>query len=121
MCSHVCVCVCVCVFVHAVCAACGWCCCAQLVPPTWTLDREILEFLVFGRPRRLVEHLNNNSTAVFTRGSFSTGYNDLQCPGEPRNRLRIRRTAVNVNELRLGFSNTTRNPEGLLSHNNIRS
>jgi hypothetical protein len=25
---------------------------------------------------------------------------------------------VNVNELRLGFSNTTRNPEGILSHNN---
>ncbi len=24
---------------------------------------------------------------------------------------------VNVNELRLGFSNTTRNPEGILSHN----
>ncbi len=26
---------------------------------------------------------------------------------------------VNVNELRLGFSNTTRNPEGILSHNNM--
>jgi hypothetical protein len=26
--------------------------------------------------------------------------------------------AVNVNELRLGFSNTTRNPEGILSHSN---
>ncbi len=25
---------------------------------------------------------------------------------------------VKVNELRLGFSNTTRNPEGILSHNN---
>ncbi len=25
---------------------------------------------------------------------------------------------VHVNELRLGFSNTTRNPEGILSHNN---
>jgi hypothetical protein len=25
---------------------------------------------------------------------------------------------VNENELRLGFSNTTRNPEGILSHNN---
>jgi hypothetical protein len=25
---------------------------------------------------------------------------------------------VNVNELRLGFSNTTRNPKGILSHNN---
>jgi hypothetical protein len=25
---------------------------------------------------------------------------------------------VNVNELRMGFSNTTRNPEGILSHNN---
>ncbi len=25
---------------------------------------------------------------------------------------------VNVHELRLGFSNTTRNPEGILSHNN---
>jgi hypothetical protein len=28
---------------------------------------------------------------------------------------------VNVNELRLGFSNTTRNPEGILSHNNRKS
>jgi hypothetical protein len=28
---------------------------------------------------------------------------------------------VNVNELRLGFSNTTRSPEGLLSHNNRKS
>jgi hypothetical protein len=28
---------------------------------------------------------------------------------------------VNVNELRLGFSNTTRNPEGILSHNNRQS
>jgi hypothetical protein len=28
---------------------------------------------------------------------------------------------VNVNELRLGFSNTTRNPEGTLSHNNRKS
>jgi hypothetical protein len=26
-----------------------------------------------------------------------------------------------VNELRLGFSNTTRNPEGILSHNNRKS
>jgi hypothetical protein len=28
---------------------------------------------------------------------------------------------VNVNELRLGFSNTTGNPEGILSHNNRKS
>ena len=28
---------------------------------------------------------------------------------------------VNVNELRSGFSNTTRNPEGILSHNNRKS
>jgi hypothetical protein len=28
---------------------------------------------------------------------------------------------VNVNELRLGFSNTARNPEGILSHNNRKS
>jgi hypothetical protein len=28
---------------------------------------------------------------------------------------------VNVNELRLGFSNTTRHPEGILSHNNRKS
>ena len=28
---------------------------------------------------------------------------------------------VNVNELRLGFSNTTRNPEGILSHSNRKS
>jgi hypothetical protein len=28
---------------------------------------------------------------------------------------------VNVKELRLGFSNTTRNPEGILSHNNRKS
>ena len=28
---------------------------------------------------------------------------------------------VNVNELRLGFSNTTRSPEGILSHNNRNS
>ncbi len=28
---------------------------------------------------------------------------------------------VNVNELGLGFSNTTRNPEGILSHNNRKS
>jgi hypothetical protein len=28
---------------------------------------------------------------------------------------------VDVNELRLGFSNTTRNPEGILSHNNRKS
>jgi hypothetical protein len=28
---------------------------------------------------------------------------------------------VSVNELRLGFSNTTRNPEGILSHNNRKS
>jgi hypothetical protein len=28
---------------------------------------------------------------------------------------------VNVNELRLAFSNTTRNPEGILSHNNRKS
>jgi hypothetical protein len=28
---------------------------------------------------------------------------------------------VNVSELRLGFSNTTRNPEGILSHNNRKS
>jgi len=28
---------------------------------------------------------------------------------------------VNANELRLGFSNTTRNPEGILSHNNRKS
>ncbi len=28
---------------------------------------------------------------------------------------------VNVNELRLGFSNTARNPEGILSHNNRES
>jgi hypothetical protein len=29
--------------------------------------------------------------------------------------------AGNVNELQLGFSNTTRNPEGILSHNNRKS
>jgi hypothetical protein len=28
---------------------------------------------------------------------------------------------VIVNELRLGFSNTSRNPEGILSHNNRKS
>jgi hypothetical protein len=28
---------------------------------------------------------------------------------------------VNVNELRLGFSSTTRNPEGIISHNNRKS
>ncbi len=28
---------------------------------------------------------------------------------------------VNVNERRLGFSNTTRNPEGILRHNNRKS
>jgi hypothetical protein len=29
--------------------------------------------------------------------------------------------SANVNELRLGFSNTTRNPEGILSHINRKS
>jgi hypothetical protein len=28
---------------------------------------------------------------------------------------------VHVHELRFGFSNTTRNPEGILSHNNRKS
>jgi hypothetical protein len=33
----------------------------------------------------------------------------------------FREVNVNVNELRLGFSITTRNPEGILSHNNRKS
>jgi hypothetical protein len=33
----------------------------------------------------------------------------------------MRQVNVNVNELRVGFSNTTRNPEGILSHDNRKS
>ncbi len=36
-------------------------------------------------------------------------------------RAKCARWYVNVNELRLGFSNTNRNPEGILSHNNRKS
>jgi hypothetical protein len=41
-------------------------------------------------------------------------------PLTPRHTHRVN-VNVNVNELRLGFSNTTRNPEGILSHNNRKS
>ncbi len=37
--------------------------------------------------------------------------------GYLRERIENAAKQVNVNELRLGFSNTTRNPEGILSHN----
>jgi hypothetical protein len=45
---------------------------------------------------------------------------------EPKRALKCERVRqvnvnVNVNELRLGFSNTTRNPEGIQSHNNRKS
>jgi hypothetical protein len=39
----------------------------------------------------------------------------------PLQRKADARVNVNVNELRLGFSNTTRSPEGILSHNNRKS
>jgi hypothetical protein len=39
-------------------------------------------------------------------------------PAWPRRRAHVN---VNVNELRLGLSNTTRNPEGMRSHNNRKS
>jgi hypothetical protein len=47
---------------------------------------------------------------------FSAPANKVTPPGCSR----CLRVNVNVNELRLGFSNTTRNPEGILSHNNRR-
>ncbi len=41
---------------------------------------------------------------------------------EGMNRSQVEREIyVNVNELKLGLANTTRNPEGILSHNNIKS
>jgi hypothetical protein len=38
-----------------------------------------------------------------------------------RSRRPLATCSPDVHELRLGFSNTTRNPEGILSHNNRKS
>jgi hypothetical protein len=44
--------------------------------------------------------------------------NPIYCSGHPG--FKSEATVI-VNELRLGFSNTTRNPEGRLSHTNRKS
>jgi hypothetical protein len=41
-------------------------------------------------------------------------------PGDPTPKVRFP-AAIKANELQLGFSNTTRKPEGTLNHNNRKS
>jgi hypothetical protein len=65
----------------------------------------------------LVTHGEYAATRFFVQ--FARGYG-LRMLRDVHAVPRVR-VNVNVNELRLGFSNTTRNPEGIQSHNNRKS
>jgi hypothetical protein len=60
--------------------------------------------------------VNSTTSHAGSRGWRGTHWGHTTAQGHEG--LKRAAVNVNVNELRLGFSNTTRNPEGILSHNN---